>query len=76
MTSNLNYLVAYRRAELDRLMASRNRATVEQNNRMRGRYRRQADRHARKAHALANQILLALGAGPLSNDLKATNESV
>lgn len=65
MTSNVSYLVAYRRAELDRLVASQSRASVEQNNRLQGRYRRQAAQHERKAKSLANQILIALGAGPL-----------
>jgi hypothetical protein len=64
-TTDVAYLASARRAELDRLAASRDRAAAEQNNRMRGRYRRQAGQHERKARGLADAILVAVGAGPL-----------
>ena len=54
---SLQYLAAQYRAQIDWQHRSEERASREPHQGMRGRYRRQAEQHARRAAALAAQMI-------------------
>lgn len=62
VTFQIEYAAAARRAQLDYQRRSADRAARCDSGRMCGRYRRQAAQHARRAAALAAEILVMAGA--------------